>query len=170
MTKKYIISFFVVACLCVVSGCKHVESAKMALEAELDNSEYQLVNKRIIVSGVGESRNQQQARNKSRAAALDSAAAILRESVQAIAAERGFAVIPIEDFQFANTQTMEQRTTTFNNDNGARVYRSYQTLSVEIETPLKEIFKKLGSNDDYKWFMFLRDMDRTIEQKAKKQW
>lgn len=38
---------------------------------DIDNSDYTLTNKQLYVSGVGESRNQQQARNKSRAAALD---------------------------------------------------------------------------------------------------
>lgn len=149
-------------------GCRHVESAKTVLSTEIDNNDYELVNKQIVVQGVGESRNQQQSYNKSRAAALDSAAAILREVVQAVAEERGFTVPSMKELLFANTRALDQKTTARNNEKGVRIYRSQQTLSVEVESPLRMIFEKLEINENYGWPMFLRDIDRYFDIKINK--
>lgn len=136
---------------------------------DIDNSDYTLTNKQLYVSGVGESRNQQQARNKSRAAALDSAVAILRESISAIAEERGFKSDTIETFQFSNTRVTAERTTAFTNNNGVRIYRHTQTLCIELEPLLKNLYDKLGTSVDYGWDMFLRDMDHQLDLKNNKQ-
>lgn len=144
----------------LVCGCKQPKPTTNPPSA---NVEYVLTNKQISVTGIGESRNQQQARNKSRTIALDSASAILRESIQSIAAERGFQIDSTSDFRFNNTVETFHRTTAFNNDKGVRIYRHTQTLSIEVEPPLRDIFEKIGAGTDYSWDMFLRDVDQQLE-------
>lgn len=60
----------------MAASCHHSELVSHNVP-HIDNSEYELVNKQLSVTGVGESRNHQQAISKSRTAALDSAVTIL---------------------------------------------------------------------------------------------
>lgn len=165
---KIIVNIVFTACLILAANCRNTANASPDVH-QTDNTEYELVNKQFIVTGVGESRNHQQAHTESRAAALDSAMVLLRESITEIAKERGFCSFPIEEFQLANTRIIDQRTTTYNNENNVRIYRSTQTLSIEIEPLLKDLYDKFGANADYGWYMFLRDIDYQLELNNSKQ-
>lgn len=156
------------ACLLTAASCRHSTHVSTDVQ-QIDNSDYDLVNKQLNVSGVGESRNHQHAYAKSRAAALDTALLILRESITAIAEERSFQPVTIKDFQFSNTRVIDQHTTAYDNEKGVRFYRSTQTLSIEIEPLLKDIYDNLGASTDYGWYMFLRDIDHQIDLKNNKQ-
>ena len=152
----------------MAASCHH-SSPVLSNAQQLDNSEYVLVNKQLNVTGVGESRNHQQARTKSRTAALDSAVVFLRESITEIAGKRGFQPISIEELQLTNTHVIDQQTTAYNNEKGVRIYRSTHTLSIEIEPLLKDLYDNLGASADYGWYMFLRDMDYQLDIKNSKQ-
>ena len=152
----------------MAASCRHSTPASSNVQ-QTDNTEYELVNKQLNVTGVGESRNHQQAHTKSRTAALDSAVVFLRESITAIAEKHGFQPVTIEELQLTNTRVIDQRTTAYNNEKGVRIYRSTQTLSIEIEPLLKDIYDNLGASADYGWYMFLRDMDYQLDLKNNKQ-
>jgi len=154
--------------VCMATSCRHSQTVPSNTSG-IDNSEYVMANRSLLVTGVGESRNHQQAISKSRTSALDSAVTILRESVNTIAAERGFQPVSIEELQLTNTRVVDQHTTAYNNDNGIRIYRSTQTLCIDIESSLKDIFDKLGTSADYGWYMFLHDIDRHLDPKNSKQ-
>ena len=140
-------------------------TTEQTAHSEYGSGEYVLANTHLFVTGIGESRNQQQANVKSRTAALDSAMSVLRGAVVAIATERGFQPPPMDEFQFVNTKTIDRHTTAFDNDKGVRIYRNTQTLSIEIEPPLRDIFDQMDAGDDYNWYMFLRDIDRQLNLK-----
>lgn len=158
----------VMACLLTAASCRH-SAPVSTVDQQIDNSEYELVNKQLSVTGVGESRNHQQAHAKSRTAALDSVVVFLRESITAVAEERGFQPVSIEGLQLTNTRVTDQRTTAYDNKEGVRIYRSTQTLSIEIEPLLKDLYDNLDASTDYGWYMFLRDMDHQIDFKSSKQ-
>lgn len=165
---KKVVAIVFALCLLMAGSCRHSTPASPDVR-QIDNSKYELVNKQLNVTGVGESRNHQQAHSKSRAAALDSAVVFLRESITAIAEQRGLRPISVEEFQLANTHVIDQHTTAYNNEKNVRIYRSTQTLSIDIEPLLKVLYDNLGAGADYSWYMFLRDMDYQIESKNNKQ-
>ena len=152
----------------MAASCHHSELVSPNVP-HIDNSEYELVNKQLSVTGAGESRNHQQAISKSRTAALDSAVTILCESVNAITAKRGLKPVGIAELQLTNTRVTDQRTTAYDNNDGVRIYRSTQILSIEMEPLFKELYDNLGANADYGWYMFLRDIDYQLDLKNKKQ-
>lgn len=152
----------------MAATCNHSElvstPTKTVRNAEFDNNEYELINKRIVIQGIGESRNQQQAHNKSHSIALDSATIFLREVVKSVAEERGFSLSPVAEFQLVNTQTVDQRTITFKDEKDNRIYRSYLTISIEVETPLKVLFRDVCVSNNYGWHLFLRDIDQQLNR------
>lgn len=159
-------------CLLLAVGCKAPQPPVEILPPPItehpnlpgiDNSEYELVNKQIVVHGMGDSQKQQIARDKSRQAALDTVVLILQDAVKHIAESRGFNAPAIDKLTIRNTKAVEEKTTAYNNDEGVRIYRSRQTLSIDAEPLLKEVYDKLELQ--YGWYAFLRDIDQQLNKR-----
>ena len=148
----------------LTAGCRHSQPVTAeAIGQAINNSAYELVHTQLAVSAVGESRNHQMARDKSRAAALDSASAILAEATRAVADRRGMTPPALHGLRFVNTKTLAERTTATDRDDGTRLYRHYRTLAIEVEPLLDDIFGQLDPPDGYGRFAFLRDMDIQLD-------
>lgn len=169
---KKILSVILLACLVIVAGCKGnkkvttepAPSENPAL-SDIDNSEYELQNKQLIVNGLGDSRKQQMAREKSRTHALDTVVLILKESLSPIAEMRGFTSPATDNLDFRDTKTINEKTTAYNSDDGVRIYRSRQTLSVELEPLLKKLYEQIDKKESYGWYAFLRDIDQQLNKR-----
>lgn len=165
---KKIFHVILLASLILSVGCKgHKDISSNNTKqpnTEIDNSEYELENKTIIVHGVGDSRDQQMSRENSRSNALDSVEIILRESLQSISEMRGFNPPSTDNFNITNTRSIEEKTTAYNNDKGVRIYRNRQTLRIEIEPILKKLYDQINTKDNYNWYAFLRDIDQQLNK------
>lgn len=129
------------------------------------NNDYKLQNDTILVQGIGQSSLHQMAHDKARLKALSNACDSVHILVNEILLTRGFLPDTASHYVIDKYKTVARRTTTFNNEKGKRMYKSYCTFAIPVEPILKSVFERMSLDDSYGYCQFLRDYDRIINSK-----
>lgn len=124
----------------------------------IDNTKYDLKNSQIDLSGKGKSSDMERSRSQADLNANKKLKEVLDNTMSFIAEKRHLTPVSLKGLTVSNSSTVAEDLG-YEEKNGRYVYHTTMTLRFEVETILKDLYKKMKPSSDYSWFAFCRDFD-----------